>query len=134
MKRKVFMEKFHEKLKVLRKKQGLTQKEVADYVGIKQNSYSDWENGKTEPSLRKLLILVDLYSVSLDWLVGRNNLKNNCEEFCKRLSRSEFEDCEKNKTIGIKAMRVVLLALGYDENFVEEEFRKEIEKAIIVKE
>lgn len=128
------MEKFHEKLKVLRKNQGLTQKEIAEQIGIKQNSYSDWETGKTEPSLRKLLILVDLYSVSLDWLVGRNNLKNNCEEFCKRLSRYEFEDCEKNKIISIKAMRVVLLALGYDENFVEEEFRKEIEKAIIVKE
>ena len=38
------------------------------------------------------------------------------------------------KSVAIKAMRVVLLALGYDENFVEEEFRKEIEKAIIVKE
>ena len=30
-------------------------------------------------------------------------------------------------------MRVVLLALGYDEDFVEDEFRKEIEKIIVVK-
>lgn len=30
-------------------------------------------------------------------------------------------------------MRVVLLALGYDTDFVENEFRKEVEKAIVVK-
>lgn len=56
------------------------------------------------------------------------------KDFCKKLSRCEFEDSKRAKGVAIKAMRVVLLALGYDENFVEEEFRKEIEKAIIVKE
>lgn len=59
--------------------------------------------------------------------------EDELKEFCKRLPRSEFEGNDKNKTVAIKAMRVVLLALGYDESFVEEEFRNEIEKTIIVK-
>lgn len=54
-------------------------------------------------------------------------------EFCKKLPRAEFEDSECSKTVAIKAMRVVLLALGYDTDFVENEFRKEVEKAIVVK-
>lgn len=60
--------------------------------------------------------------------------EDELKDFCKKLSRVEFEDSEKNKSISIKAMGVVLLALGYDESFVEEEFKKEIEKTINVKE
>lgn len=65
------MEKFHEKLKMLRKKKGLTQQKLAEILGIKQNSYSDWETGKNEPSLENLVKLADLFEVSLDWLFGR---------------------------------------------------------------
>ena len=66
------MEKFHEKLKVLRKKQGLTQTELGEKVGVKQSAYGKWENEKTEPSLEKLIVLADFFEVSLDWLVGRD--------------------------------------------------------------
>ena len=37
---------FSVRLKELRKKNNLTQKELAEQIGIKQNSYSDWETGK----------------------------------------------------------------------------------------
>ena len=65
------MEKFHETLKMLRKKKGLTQQKLAEILGIKQNSYSDWETGNNEPSLENLIKLADLLEVSLDWLFGR---------------------------------------------------------------
>jgi len=39
------MEKFHEKLKILRKKARLTQQEVADFFGINQAVYQKWESG-----------------------------------------------------------------------------------------
>ena len=66
------MEKFHKKLKMLRKKQGLTQTELGEKVGVKQNTFTNWENGKREPSLEKLIVLADFFEVSLDWLVGRD--------------------------------------------------------------
>lgn len=157
MKRKVFMEKFHEKLKVLRKKKGLTQKEVADLVHVERVRYTNWESGKREPNFENLSMLACIFNVSIDFLLSEylEVSKERClkfekeikegekkkileedelKDFCKKLPRSEFEDSERAKRVAIKAMRVVLLALGYDENFVEEEFRKEIEKAIIVKE
>ena len=65
------MEKFHEKLKVLRKKQGLTQQEIAELLGVKRNTYSDWENGKCKPNYEKLEKIADFFGVSLDWLFGR---------------------------------------------------------------
>lgn len=62
---------FSDRLKTLRKEKKLTQKELAEQIGIKQNSYSDWENGKTEPSFENLINLADLLEVSLDCLLGR---------------------------------------------------------------
>ncbi|MFS9152402.1 helix-turn-helix transcriptional regulator [Streptococcus infantis] len=62
---------FTDRLKTLRKEKKLTQKELAEQIGIKQNSYSDWETGKNEPSLENLIKLADLFEVSLDCLLGR---------------------------------------------------------------
>lgn len=62
---------FSERLKRLRKSKGLKQQELAEILGIKRNTYSDWENGKTEPSFDNLIKLADFFEVSLDWLFGR---------------------------------------------------------------
>ena len=43
------MEKFHEKLKVLRKKKGLTQKSLSNMLNISQSAYAHWEQGMREP-------------------------------------------------------------------------------------
>ena len=44
------------KIKDPKKRKKLTQKELAEQIGIKQNSYSDWETGKkTSPALKILL-------------------------------------------------------------------------------
>ena len=62
---------FTERLKELRLKKGLTQTELGEKVGVKQNSFTNWENGKREPSFENLIKLADLLEVSLDWLFGR---------------------------------------------------------------
>lgn len=62
---------FTERLKELRLKKGLTQTELGKKVGVKQNTFTNWENGKREPSFENLIKLADLLEVSLDWLFGR---------------------------------------------------------------
>ena len=62
------MEKFHEKLKILRKKKGLTQQEVADFFGIKQPIYQKWESGRRKPTYENLSMLACIFDVSLDYL------------------------------------------------------------------
>ncbi|MFQ6367189.1 helix-turn-helix domain-containing protein [Lactococcus lactis] len=71
---------FAEQLKTLRKINGLTQKELAEKLKIKQNSYSDWENGKSEPNIEMLVRISDYFDVSLDYLMG-GKMKNITEEF-----------------------------------------------------
>lgn len=62
---------FSVRLKELRLQHGFSQEELAEKIGIKQNTYSDWENGKCKPNYEKLEKIADFLGVSLDWLFGR---------------------------------------------------------------
>ena len=66
------MEKFHEKLKVLRKKKGLTQQEVADLVHVDRVRITNWENGKREPNFENISMLACIFDVSIDFLLSEN--------------------------------------------------------------
>ena len=60
-------------LKQARKNKGMTQTEVAKALGINQNTYSYWENGKTKIDNESLAKLSDLFEVSIDYLLGISN-------------------------------------------------------------
>lgn len=66
------MKIFGKRLREVRKSKKIIQQELADRLGIKRNTYSDWENGKTEPTFEILVKLADLFDISLDWLFGRD--------------------------------------------------------------
>ncbi|HEM3612998.1 TPA: helix-turn-helix transcriptional regulator [Streptococcus suis] len=61
---------FSTRLKLLRKQKQLTQKELAEQICIKQNSYSDWETGKNEPSLENIVKLAKILDTTIDFLLG----------------------------------------------------------------
>ena len=67
------MKTFHEKIKELRTERGLTQKQVAEYVGLTKNALGNYEAGIREPSLDILRKLCDLFDVSADYLIGRTD-------------------------------------------------------------
>lgn len=67
---------FNNKLYRLRKSSGLTQEEMADKLQVSRQTISNWETGSASPSLEKALELADLFSVSLDELVGRKQTEN----------------------------------------------------------
>lgn len=56
----------------MRHSNGLTQREVADFIGCSVGAYSKYETGDREPSITVLSRLADYYGVSVDYLVGRN--------------------------------------------------------------
>lgn len=60
-----------ESLKQNRIKAGLTQVAVAEVLGVSPRAYQHYENGTREPNIEKLIKLADLFSISLDELVGR---------------------------------------------------------------
>lgn len=64
------------KLKELREKKGLLQKDVANYLKIARNTYSQYEIGAREPDIITLISLADYFGVSIDYLVGRTDNPN----------------------------------------------------------
>lgn len=63
-------------LKAARKAKGLTQVEVARTIGLTQNGYSYWENGKAKIDRDQLLKLANLFDVSVDYLLGNTTTTN----------------------------------------------------------
>lgn len=66
--------KFHEKLKELRSNSGMSQKQIAEKLNIKQSNISDWENGISRPDYEKLIMLADIFDVTLDELLCRKEI------------------------------------------------------------
>ena len=54
-----------EQLKILRKKTGLTQAEVAVKLGIDRSTYAKYETGQSEPNFEILAKIAELYGASL---------------------------------------------------------------------
>ena len=61
---------FGDNIKRLRKNKGLKQQEIAELLGIKRNTYSDWENGKTEPKLENVVKIAQIFNTTTDKLLG----------------------------------------------------------------
>lgn len=65
--------KFSSNLKALRENAGLTQSELAGKLHTTQRKISHWERGDVEPDLASLWCIADLFDISVDELLGRND-------------------------------------------------------------
>ena len=65
-----------ENIRSLRIDNGLTQKQVAQILGISQNTYSQYEIGVLNYPVEALIKLADYYGVSTDYLLGRTTVKD----------------------------------------------------------
>ena len=59
-------------LKMLRKAENKTQKELAQIINVAESTYNGYEKEINEPTIETLIKLADYYGVSLYYLVGRN--------------------------------------------------------------
>lgn len=69
------MTTFGERLKLLRNERNLTQKEFSAIIGINERSYQNYEINQSTPNHKILLFLADYFDVSLDYLVGRSDVR-----------------------------------------------------------
>jgi transcriptional regulator with XRE-family HTH domain len=63
----------NDRLRKLREQAGLTQEEVANKLGVSENQYNKWEMGKANPRYDLLLLIVDFFKVTADFIMGRTD-------------------------------------------------------------
>ena len=75
------------RIKSLRKEHACTQKQVADYLGVSERKYFNYENGKTRVPSVSLIRLADYYNTSIDYLIGYTYIAISHERRSKNINR-----------------------------------------------
>ncbi len=92
-------------IKLLRKRKGRTQDEVANFLGMKRSTYSGYENGVAEPGIDALVLFSGYFGVAIDTLVkvDLNSLRD-----------SQLHQVEEGFDLYIKGSSLRILATTVD--------------------
>lgn len=82
------LDRFGSYITDLRTRAGLTQRQVADKLSLSPQAVSHWERGDTFPTVDILTQLSELYSVSLDALVGSAELSEREEKIIREIAQA----------------------------------------------
>lgn len=116
-------EMYGHRLRELRLEQGYTMEQVGGKIGIKKSSYASYESKYRQPPLDKLKSLALLYGVSVDYIIGLTDERNDDETVKVRVGKM-FKD----RGIHWDGMELNEEVLGMLERLLDElvERRKEI--------
>lgn len=69
------MSSFGQRMKELRKERKMTQQSMADTFNVRVRTYQGYEYDESYPDVAKLIAIADYFDVSLDYLVGRSDVR-----------------------------------------------------------
>lgn len=64
---------FSDRLISIRRQRGVTQRQLAESIGVSEIAVQNYENQRRKPAFDVLIALADYFDVSLDYLVGRSD-------------------------------------------------------------
>ena len=91
-------------IKKYRNELGLSQEELADKIFVTRQTISNWENEKNYPDIKSLVMLSNLFNISLDNLV-----KGDLEEMKKKIKESDIKEFYKQGTVLTVIMVLMML-------------------------
>lgn len=104
-----------DKIIELRKKNGWSQEELAEKVGVSRQSISKWEGAQSVPDLSKILLLSELFEVSTDYLLKDEIGEEECtNEIAEQSFRPKYYiSMEQAKEfLDVKKLTAPHIALG----------------------
>lgn len=81
-----------ERLKSLREQAGISQKRLAESIGVSQQSVNKYENHNIEPDIETLIHIADYFDTSVDYLIGHSDIDHRIEH----LQPYDLNDTEMN--------------------------------------
>lgn len=104
---------FDEKLLELRKKNNMSQEDLADALQVSRQTVYRWEKGMVQPSTEMLIRLSEIYNVSFNSLIGKQLADHNDNYKNERTDEISSEDFKKMQahTKIYKCLAIVACAL-----------------------
>ena len=81
-----------------------SQEELAEKIFVSRQSVSNWENNKTYPDIKSLLMLSELFEISVDELI-----KGDVNTMKKEISEQEQTEFQRDSTVFAVLMTMVLV-------------------------
>ena len=106
---------FGEKLKDIRKKEGMSQEQLAEKIGVSRQAITKWETGRGLPDVENMVILAEIFKMTLDELVLQ---EKKLQEKKAAVFESETVydiDTQKHFDINLGSARSITLKTGSDE-------------------
>ena len=72
-----------ENLKTLRESAAVSQKQLAEAIGVSQQSINKYENHNIEPDISTLIRIADYFDTSVDYLIGHTTVRRKIEDVTK---------------------------------------------------
>ena len=121
-------------LKELRKEKGYTQETLGEKIGVTNKTVSRWETGTYMPPVECLVMLSDIYDVSINEIVAGQRLSQSefndkAEENLSealRLSENEYKQREKKLTIVMAVSTIIAMVLIWLVPFNKEDMARSI--------
>ena len=101
------MNQIGQRIKQLRRQQGLTQERLADHLGVTDKAVSKWECGLTAPDLALIMPLARILGVSADELLGGKKEETDAKrlEYDERYTNYLKYDTRENYQIALQAVK-----------------------------
>ena len=81
---------FKEKLQAMRRKERMSQENIAEYLGVSRQAVAKWEAGEAFPDIEKLIQISDLFCITIDSLVRTNKGCSDQEIIRKDISDNQI--------------------------------------------
>ncbi|MGN9162046.1 helix-turn-helix domain-containing protein [Clostridium sulfidigenes] len=92
---------FKENLKKLRKEKNISQEQLAEKLNISRQAISKWESGKAYPDIDNLILLRDIFNVSLDELMVNEKTDKgksiNQEEYVSSDNKDSYDEEDEDE-------------------------------------
>ena len=106
---------FSEKLKEIRKKEGISQEQLAERIGVTRQAITKWETGKGLPDVENIVIIAEIFKTTIDELL-MDSVKKAAPETFVYTSETIYDiDCEKHFDVNIGSAATIMLSSGSDE-------------------
>lgn len=106
---------FSERLKEIRKNEGLSQEQLAEKIGVSRQAITKWETGKGLPDVENMVIIAEIFKTTLDDLL-RDSAARQKQEAPVYTSETIYDiDCEKHFDVNIGNAATIILSSGTDE-------------------